>query len=303
MSRTAPARPVPVWRSLLYVPAHVDRFVEKAHLRHADCIQLDLEDSVPPSEKIAARNGVAAAAAKVRRGSSDVLVRINAPLSLAVPDIEAAVGPDIDGLILTKMRGPDHVFLLDELVSERERIAGLPDGHLWFYVLIETPDALPHAAAIAAASRRVVAMSLGNEDFATAIGVEPTEENLAVPKALLLHAARAAGVMPLGLVGSIAGFGDVEAFQAMALRSRRRGFDGAGCINPAQVAPLNVAFTPDAAEVTYARRVIEADAQAMAVGRGAAALDGKMIDVPVVQRAQRLLARYDAIQKREAAHG
>ncbi len=296
-------RPVPVWRSLLYVPAHVDRFVEKAHLRHADCIQLDLEDSVPPSEKAAARHGVAAAARRVRRGTSDVMVRINAPLSLAVPDIEVAVGPDIDGLVITKVRGPDHVFLLDELVSEHERKAGLPEGHLFFTLLIETPDALPHAAAIAGASRRVVAMSLGAEDFATAIGAEPTEESLLVPKQMIVHAARAAGVMPLGLVGSIAGFSDLAAFQAMAERSRRRGYDGAGCINPAQVAPLNAAFTPDAQDVAHARQVIAADAQAAAEGRGAVALDGKMIDVPIVQRAQRLLARFEAIQRREAVHG
>jgi citrate lyase subunit beta/citryl-CoA lyase len=293
----------PVWRSLLYVPAHVGRFVEKAHLRGADCIQLDLEDSVPPAEKAAARAAVAAAAPQVRRGGADVLVRINAPLSLAVPDIEAAVCPGVDGLILTKVRGPDHVRLLDELASEREQKSGLPEGHLWFYLLVETPEALPHAAAIAAASPRAVAMSLGAEDFATAIGAEPTEEALLVPKQMLLHAARAAGVMPLGLVGTLAGFADPDAFHAMAVRSRRVGFEGASCINPVQVPPLNAAFTPGDEEVAYARRVIAVDAEARAQGRGAVALDGRMIDVPVVRRAERLLARYHAIRQREAAHG
>jgi citrate lyase subunit beta/citryl-CoA lyase len=293
----------PVWRSLLYVPAHVLRFVEKAHLRGADCIQLDLEDSVPPAEKAAARAAVATAAPKVRRGGADVLVRINAPLSLAVPDIEAAVCPGVDGLILTKVRGPDHVRLLDELVSEREQESGLPEGHLWFYLLVETPEALPHAAAIAAASPRAVAMSLGAEDFATAIGAEPTEEALLVAKQMLLHAARAAGVMPLGLVGTLAGFADPAAFHAMAVRSRRVGFEGASCINPVQVPPLNAAFTPGDDEVAYASRVIAVDAEARAQGRGAVALDGKMVDVPVVRRAQRLLARHHAIRRREAAHG
>ena len=102
--------------------------------------------------KAAARAAIATAAPLVRRGGADVLVRINAPLSLAVPDIEAAVCPGVDGLILTKMRGPDHVRLLDELVSEREHKSGLLEGRLWFYLLVETPAALPHAEAIAAAS-------------------------------------------------------------------------------------------------------------------------------------------------------
>jgi len=293
-------RPIPVWRSLMYVPAHVDRFIDRAHTRGADCIQLDLEDSVPPSEKPAARANLASAARQVRRGPNDVLVRINAPLSLAVADVEAAVGPDVDGLIITKARGPDHVKLLDELVSERETKAGLPEGYTWFYILVETPEALPHAEAIARASKRCIAMSLGAEDFALALGAEPTEEALSLAKGLILHAARAAGVMPLGLTGTLAGFGDVAAFAAMARRSRALGFEGASCINPVQVGPLNEAFSPGAEEIAHARRVIEVDRQAAAEGRGAVALDGRMIDTPVVRRAERLLARAEAIAARVA---
>lgn len=295
-------RPPPVWRSLLYVPAHVERFVARAHARGADCIQLDLEDAVPPEQKPAARAAIAAAAPLVRQSGADVLVRINAPLALAVPDIQAAIGPAVDGLIITKARGPDQIRLLDELVSDCEQRAGLPPGHTWFYPLVETPEALPHAEAIARASPRVVALGLGAEDFATAIGAEPTPETLALPKQLLLYAARAAGVIPLGLLGSIADFSDPAAFQAMAERSRRMGFEGASCINPAQVAPLNAAFTPSEAERTHARRVIAADAAARAEGRGAVALDGKMIDVPIVRRAERLLARAEAIARRHAQH-
>jgi citrate lyase subunit beta / citryl-CoA lyase len=293
-------RPVPVWRSQLYVPAHVSRFVEKAHTRGADCILLDLEDAVPPDEKPAARAALAAAAPTVRQTGADVLVRINAPLSLAVDDVRAAVVPGVDGLVVTKARGPDHVRLLDELVSDCELQAGLPQGRLWFQVLVETPEALPHAEAIARACPRTVALCLGAEDFATAIGAEPSEEALSVAKSLVLHAARAAGVMPMGLTGTLAGFGDPAAFRVMADRSRRLGFDGASCINPAQVGPLNDAFTPSETEVAYARKVVEADAEARAAGRGAVAIDGKMIDVPVVRRAERLLARHAAITARIA---
>jgi citrate lyase subunit beta/citryl-CoA lyase len=291
-------RPLPVWRSLLYVPAHVERFVARAHERGADCILLDLEDAVPPEQKAAARAAIGAAAPLVRRSGADVLVRINAPLGLAVSDVQAAIGPDVDGVIITKARGLDHIKLLDELVSECEQRAGIPVGRTWFYPLVETPEALPHAEAIARASPRIVALSLGGEDFATAIGAEPTPETLALPKQLILYAARAAGVIPLGLVGSIADFSDQAAFRAMAERSRRMGYEGASCINPAQVAPVNAAFTPGEADVAYARKVIAADAIARAEGRGAVALDGKMIDVPIVRRAERLLARAAAIANR-----
>jgi len=296
-------RPTPVWRSLLYVPAHVERFVDRAHTRGADGILLDLEDSVPTSEKPAARAGVAAAAARVRRGPNDVLVRINAPLSLAVPDIEAAIGPDVDGLVVTKARGADHIWLLDELVSEREARLGLEVGHTWFYVLVEGPEALPHAEAIARASKRCVALGLGAEDFAGAIGSEPTEEALAVAKSLALYAARAAGVLPIGLNGTLAGFGDIAAFRAMAMRSRQAGFEGASCINPVQVPVLNEAFSPGVAELEQARKVIAADAEARAKGLGAVAVDGKMVDVPVVRRAERVLARAAAIAARAVGRG
>src|SRR3954451_774660 len=97
---------LPVWRSLLYVPVNVEKYVEKAHTRGADCIQLDLEDSVPPAEKDHARTLVAPAAARVRRGGADVIVRINRPLAMTVRDIEACVGPDVDGLVITKIDGP-----------------------------------------------------------------------------------------------------------------------------------------------------------------------------------------------------
>lgn len=288
----------PVWRSLLYVPAHVERFVARAHTRGADAILLDLEDAVPPERKAAAREAIAQAAPLVRAGGADVLVRINAPLGLAVRDVEAAVVPGVDGMVVTKARGPEHVALLDELVGECEARAGLAVGRLRFIVLIETPGALPQAEAIARASARTVAMSLGGEDFATEIGAMATPETLAVPKQLLLHAARAAGVVPLGLVGSIADFTDIAAFQAMAEASRRMGYEGATCINPAQVPALNAAFTPGAAELDQARRVLAADAAARAEGRGAAALDGRMIDTPIVRRAERLLARAAAIAAR-----
>jgi citrate lyase subunit beta/citryl-CoA lyase len=290
---------LPVWRSLLYVPVNVEKYVDKAHTRGADCIQLDLEDSVPAAEKDHARTLVPAAAQRVRRSGADVIVRINRPLSLAVRDLEALVGSDVDGVAVTKVESAGHVRLLDELVSELEAARGLPDGHTRFLVMIETPAAYFHMAEIAAAVPRIAAMNIGGEDFALEAGMEPTEETLLLPKQQMIFAARAAGIMPMGYIASVAGFGDWDKFRAMVRRSRQFGFMGASCIHPGQVAIVNEEYTPSGEEIAYAHRVVEENAKAEAAGRASFAIDGKMIDVPVVIRAQRLLARSSAIQTRE----
>ncbi len=291
---------MPVWRSLLYVPANVEKYVDKAHTRGADCIQIDLEDSVPAAEKDRARALVPAVAARVRRRGADVVVRINRPLSLAVRDLEAAVGPDVNGIAVTKVQSADHLKLLDELVGELEAKRGLPEGHTRFIAMIETPRAFFRMAQIAGAVDRLAAMNIGGEDFALENGMAPDEEMLQMPKQQMVYAARSAGLMPLGLIASVAEFGDWVAFRAMVRRSRKFGFMGAGCIHPGQVPIVNEEYTPAPDEVAYARRVVEANARAIAGGRGSFALDGKMIDAPVVARAERLLARYAAIGAREA---
>ncbi|MET0182346.1 MAG: CoA ester lyase [Caulobacterales bacterium] len=288
------------WRSLLYVPANVPRFVEKAHTRGADCIILDLEDSVPVSEKASARNAIESALAHVRLGGGDVAVRINAGMAAAAADLEFAIRPGVDAIVVSKARGPDHIQLIDELIDELEAKAGVATGSTKLILLIETPDALSHAASVGRASKRNVAMALGGEDFAASIGADATEETLAVPKQLALHAARAAGLSPIGLIGSMAGFKDIAAFEALARRSRAMGFEGASCVNPAQVPALNAAFTPSEADCENARRVLDVLNAALREGRGSAQLDGKMIDAPVAARAQRLLDRASSIAQRES---
>ncbi len=132
---------LPVWRSLLYVPVNVEKFVEKAHTRAADVIQLDLEDAVPPAEKDKARMLVEKNAARVRRGGADVVVRINQPLALAVRDLEHSICPDVDGIAITKADSASHVRLLDQLVTELEEKRGMKAGHTRFLTMIETADA------------------------------------------------------------------------------------------------------------------------------------------------------------------
>ena len=290
---------LPVWRSLMYVPVNVEKYVEKAHTRGADCVQLDLEDSVPASQKDAARKLVPAAAKRVRRGGGDVVVRINSPYEVTVKDLECSICEEVDGIAITKTQSADHVKRIDDLISELEATRGLQPGHTRLIAMVETPAAFFQMPAIALSSPRLVAMNIGGEDFALENGMEPTEETLLMPKQQMIFAARSGGLMPLGFIASVAAFGDWDAFGRMVRRSRQFGFMGAGCIHPGQVPIVNREYSPSPEEAAFARRVIEENEKAEAGGRASFAMDGKMIDVPVVERALRLLARLAAIDARE----
>jgi len=288
----------PVWRSILYVPGNVPKFIDKAHERGADCVLVDLEDSVQPAQKPEARAMLPETMKKVARGGADVAVRINRPMRLAVQDIEAAVRPGLSALFITKTESVQHLRLLDEVVTELEKERGLPVGGIGFGAMIEHPRALPHIDDIAEHGPRVISMMLGGEDFALETGSVPGDETLELPKRLVAFAAQAHGVNMFGILGTVADYSDPEAYKRSAERARRFGFSGGTCIHPGLVAALNDAFTPKADEVAYAKKLIEADKKAQAEGRGSFSVDGKMIDIPVIDRARKLLARHEAIEKR-----
>lgn len=292
-------RTLPVWRSLLYVPANVPRFIDGAHKRGADAIILDLEDSVPLAERPAARRDLAATAENVARGGADVVVRINRPFRETMRDLEAAISPRVAALAVTKVDSADHVRLIAEVVSELEAERGMAVGTTQFIVMIETADAWFRMPEIAKASPRIAALTLGGEDFALSVGMLPNAEGLFLPKQQLAIAARAAGVLPLGFIGTVADYRDLDAFRETVRRSRRLGFRGASVIHPAQIPILNAEFAPAADEVASAQRIVAAYDEAVAAGRGSISVDGKMIDVPVVLRAQELLAIHHAIKERE----
>jgi citrate lyase subunit beta/citryl-CoA lyase len=287
MSRSSPS----TWRSLMFVPATGERFVAKAHTRGADVVILDLEDSIAPGEKQAARDALPAAAAIVGQAGAEVAVRINRPLELAVPDIAAAVMPAVGTLMLPKVMGPEHVRLLSEVVAAREAAQGMAAGHTRFVAVVETPDALPLLPAIAAADPRVVALGIGAEDLSTELEAVPGADLLYHFGMLVVAAARAARIQPMGSVGPFADFSDLEGYRLSLRRSRALGFACQACIHPAQVPVINEEYGPSPAEVERARRLIAAFDAALAEGRGAVAFEGQMIDLPVVERARRLLAR------------
>lgn len=295
------SRSLPVWRSMLFVPVNVPRFVQGAADRGADAVILDLEDSIAPSQKDQARAALADAIPVVARRGADVLVRLNRPWRLLVRDLEAAVIPGVGALMLTKVESPEHVQAVAEMVEELEVERSLPAGGVSFVVLVETAAGFFRMEAIARAHDRVVAISLGAEDFALSVGMLPEPEGLFYPKQHTIFAARAAGIQPLGFIGSIADYRDQDAFRAIVRRSRRLGFVGASCIHPLQVSVLNEEFAPTAEEVAQAERMVAVYDAALAAGTGAVEFEGRMIDIPVVERARRVLARMAAIKGRGAA--
>jgi citrate lyase subunit beta / citryl-CoA lyase len=287
---------LPSWRSLLFVPATREKFVATAHRRGADAIILDLEDSVPESDKQRGRELIAAAAQEVSKGGADVLVRINRPWQQAFRDIEAVVSAGVAALVCPKVESPEHLLVIAELLGALEHQRGLVAGHTKLVALIETAAAFFRADEIARATPRLVALSLGAEDFAWSVGMEPIAEALEMPKQTMIIAARAAGILPLGFMGTVADFRDLEAFRAIVRRSRQFGFTGASCIHPSQLPILNEEYGVSAADVERARRLIAAYEAAMAQGLGALTFEGKMIDVPVVERARALIARAKTIK-------
>ena len=294
---------LPSWRSLLFVPVTNDKFVRTGADRGADGVILDLEDAVAPSEKERARTLIADAIPQVSRNGGDVLVRVNRPWRLLVRDLEAAVIPGIAALMLTKVDSPEHVLACADIVSELESERGLPPDAIQFVVLVETAAGFFRIEQIARAHPRVVALSLGTEDFTADVGMLPDGEGLLYPKQHTLFAARAAGILPFGFVGSIADFRDQDAFRAIVRRSKRLGFVGASAIHPLQVPVLNEEFSPTEQEIDRAQRMIAAYEDAYAKGLGAVQFEGAMIDVPVVQRAQTIIARANAIRARVARAG
>ena len=271
-------------RSLLYVPANAARFVGRAHERGADAIILDLEDAVAPGEKETARAALAEAVPAVGRGGATVFVRVNAETAAA--DAEAACRAGAAGLLVPKVQSANTLHALAAALEIVEQAAGR--GPLRFILLLEDPGAILDARSILSAGPRVLGVATGGEDLATAMDAEPTPEMLRFPKLLVHMAAKAAGVLSFGLMRSIAGYADAAGIEASAREARMLGFDGASCVHPSVVPILNRAFAPAPEALDRARRMIAAFETA---GGGAFAFEGAMVDLPVVDRARRLLAR------------
>ena len=271
-------------RSLLYVPADNEKFVSKAHERGADAIILDLEDAVIEDRKDVARAALAAAVPSAAQNHASVFVRINSG-SRQIHDAIAAARAGAFGVVIAKAKNGTALESLAGTLREVEHQIGRPAT--CFVAQIEDPAAVLDARSIAK-HLRVVGLMTGGEDLATATGAEPTPDVLRFPKLLVHYAAKAEQKMSLGLLRSVTDYSDLDGIKSAAREARAHGFDGATCIHPSAVAILNDAFSPSAADIAWAERIVAA---AHGQTAGAFSLDGKMVDAPVIARALLMLER------------
>ncbi|REE07402.1 citrate lyase subunit beta/citryl-CoA lyase [Paraburkholderia sp. BL27I4N3] len=275
------------WRSLLFVPADNRRLIDGAPQRRADALILDLEDAVAVDRKAAARASLPAVISTWAQQHVTTLVRVNADSAALDDDLDAAVRSGTAAIVLPKVEDVGVLHQIDALISTREAQRGLAAGSVQVVALIESPAALFCLAQIAAGPR-LCGLAFGSEDFALALGVPPTLASLTLPCQLIALAAAAYGIRAFGLPASLGNYGDLGLLRAAAHSARAFGMGGALCIHPAQVALANDAFSPSEQELQWARAVLAAWHEAGA--SGVVSLDGKMIDKPVVERAQAMLA-------------
>lgn len=284
------------------MPANNKKFIEKAYLRNADAIVLDLEDSVPDSEKIATREYIKESITLAAKGGSDVLVRINHTRELLKGDLEASVWPGLNGIYFPKVESKDQVKEMDNMLTELEDKRGIHVGTIKLGILIESIKGFMNVHEIAVASSRIDSLTLGAEDFALDTGMEissATYEAMLIPRMQILFAARENGILPLGLMGSLTTYNDTDGFMESANLAYKHGFLGASCIHPNNVEILNTSFSPSDVEIDYSKRVIAAFELSLSEGKAATTLDGKMIDTPHYEIAKKLLMRSTSIEEFE----
>ena len=284
-------------RSMLILPANVQKFVEKAHTRGADAVALDLEDSVPLPEKEAVRATVRNSISLAGKGGSEVLVRVNNDDQMLVRDLESAVFEGLSAIFLPKVESPDNVLNVDRQIGVLERERGLNPGSVKVAVHIESPLGILDLRNIANSSSRIESISLGVDDYCLSMGIRPSHsaEELFLPMTTIAMVARAMGTMPIGVFGSVAEYRDKQKFLMSAQRARNMGFCGAYCIHPDQVTILNEVFSPSPEEIDWSRRVVQCFEESLRNGRASTRLDDRMVDTPVYRQALQVMELAHAI--------
>jgi len=280
-------------RSRLYLPGNEPKFFLNAALHEPDGVILDLEDSVAPAEKDAARLLVRNALRAVDFGSCERMVRINQG-ARGLLDVEAVVPQNVHLLLIPKVESAEQVRAVDERAEEVRKASGLK-APVHLMPIIESALGCFHALDIAQASPRVVALTIGLEDYTADIGAQRTQEGRESfwARSVVVNAARAAGVTPIDTVFS--DVSDVEGLRRACLEAKSLGFEGKGCIHPRQVPVVHEAFAPSAEETERAKRIVLAFEKAEEECLGVVALGSKMIDPPVVKRALRTVKMAEAL--------
>src|SRR5437762_3429488 len=276
-------------RSRLYLPGTEPKYFINASLYGPDAIILDLEDSVHHAEKDAARILVRNTLRAVDFGQCERMVRIN-HLPMGLEDLAEIIPENPDLILLPKAELPEHVAETDRMIGELKSRYGIT-RQIWLIPILESALGIENASAIAMASKNVVAISIGLEDYTAELGVPKTGEGREslYARMRLVNVSRALGVQAIDSV--FTDVGDINGLRNWAENSRALGFEGMGCIHPVQIPVIHEAFAPSLAEIEKAFRIVTAFEEAQQRGLGVVSLGSKMIDSPVVARAQKLVAR------------
>ena len=289
-------RSIPILRSILFVPAIVERFITRAPDTGADVICLDIEDSVPPAEKANARQLAARAIDSLSAAGRPLFVRVNAlHTGLLEDDLLSIVRPGLDGIVLSKTASAETVRRTSHYLTLLERQQGMTRGTVAIIPLVESAEAILNAKEIAAASPRLVALSLGAEDLAADMGLQRTAgaREIEWPRAQLAFAAIANGLVAIDTPEP--DYTDLEHLERDSAFARSLGFRGKYCIHPGQVEIVNRVFSPGEEEIAEARDIVRLlEHEGIAKGRAAIPVNGKMIDTPIYWQAKRLLAWAEA---------
>ncbi len=285
-------------RAMLYVPGDDEHKIRKAAGLQVDSLCLDLEDGVALNRKDAAREVIRRALGEVAFGASERLVRIN-PLhgERGRLDLESLLPARPDGIVLPKVQSPDELVWLDGRLAQAELEEGWPTGSLALIGIIESARAFLELKAICAAAPRLQALIFGAEDYAHDVGAIRTGEGqeLLTARSLLVMHAAAFGLQAIDMV--TVDFRDLDRVRREARAGAELGYSGKQIIHPAQVEPVQQAFTPSREEIERARALLAAFEQHQRRGAGAFAVDGQMVDMPVIRQARNLLARAKAAVK------
>jgi len=294
-----------ILRSMLFVPGDSERKLAKAEASPADAIILDLEDSVAPDRTGVARGMVRSyLESRPDRAKQQLWVRINAlSTEKGLPDLAAVVGGKPDGVLLPKPDSGADLALLDHYLSALETRDGVALGSVKVVALAtETAKALFTLGSYAGVSPRLVGMTWGAEDLAAVLGAKSNKDaagafhfTFELARSLCLAGATAAEVQPLDTV--FVDFRNPAGLEADCKASRQMGFTGRLAIHPDQVPLINAAYSPDDDEIAFARRVV--DAFAASPGTGVVGIDGKMVDMPHLKQAHRLLAMAEVMASRQ----
>ncbi len=271
-------------RSRIYVPGSQPKLMLNVGLHQPDAVILDLEDSVAPAEKSSARLIVRNALRTLDFFGAEKMVRINQG-EPGMADLEAIVPQAVHLVLIPKVETAYQVRLVDEKIAQIAKACGRHEP-VYLMPIIESSLGVMDALAIAQGSENNVALAIGLEDYTADLGVQRTQEGTEsfFARSMLVNAARAAGLQAIATVFS--DVQDMEGLKTAALEAKALGCDGMGAIHPRQIKVINEAFTPTAEEIEKARRVVLAYDEAQAKGLGVVSLGTKMIDPPVVKRAQ-----------------